>query len=257
MARGNSMRAMNFELNRFANEDELKAVTMAVTVRSPKVNHSVRDKSCIMTFPCGTHESKLTRLSVQDIMKSQWGDLYNHVTAFGNIDFSRKWVFSFDTEENNDKAVSKVISINGIMIKVEYATKKFNTVKIDWYPTFLSVEDLADIVCGLEGVTGKFFDAHRGKGDGVSVESSQVIMRFYKDNEKKFDPPSYIVFFDEFGVRRFLHLTAVGNVSKCMRCNEEGHIVAHCPLFFCFGCGHLCKKMSIIVYSKDIGKTMI
>ena len=165
MARGNSMNEMNFQLSRFSSEDEFKAKTMSYHIRAPKVNTSIRDKSCIISFPRGTHENKLTRLSVREIMIKYWGaNLFDHVKAFGNIDFSRKWIFTFDTEENNDLAVSKDIFINGIRVKLNHATKKFNVIKIDWVPTFLELEDLIEIINGVDGISGKLVDARWARG---------------------------------------------------------------------------------------------
>ena len=69
-------------------------------------------------------------------------------------------------------------------------------------------------------------------------------MRFYKDHEKEFNPPSYLDFHDEYGAMHFMHITTFGKNAKCMRCNHEGHNVSQCPLFFCFGCGHMCQKNS-------------
>ena len=67
-------------------------------------------------------------------------------------------------------------------------------------------------------------------------------MRFYAEINQEFKPPSYIYFYEEEGSRVFLHFTVIGNVNKCMRCNEEGHIVMSCLFFFCHGCGKLVEK---------------
>ena len=127
----NTLKAANYNMNRFVNEDELKAETMSIQIRSPKVDTSIRDKSCIIVFPRNLSESKLTRISIEKIMRDQWGELFDNITTFGNIDFSRKWIFSFDTVENNEKAVAKVIFVNNLRINAYHATKKFNIIKID------------------------------------------------------------------------------------------------------------------------------
>ena len=98
--------------NRFINEDEFKAEKLSVKIRPLKINTNIRDQSCIVTFPRGSYENRLTRSSVEEIMKIQWGDLYAHVIHFGNIDFSRKWIFHFDTQENCEIAVAKELFIN-------------------------------------------------------------------------------------------------------------------------------------------------
>ena len=124
----------NLEMETFTSEDELKAAMMSVEIATPKENENVRDRSCIVSFPRGASDMWLNRQIVKDILAREWGTLFKNVISFGNIDFSRKWVFFFDTMENNDKAVAKEIFINGIRVKTEHATRKFKILKIDWVP---------------------------------------------------------------------------------------------------------------------------
>ena len=144
--------------NRFINEDEFKAEKLSVKIRPLKINSNIRDQSCIVTFPRGSYENRLTRSSVEEIMKIQWGDLYAHVKHFGNIDFSRKWIFHFDTQENCEIAVAKELFINKLRIKPTHATKKFNTLKIDRVPLYVDLNDLAAVLLGVPGISGKFVD---------------------------------------------------------------------------------------------------
>ena len=232
----------NFDVTHFANEDDLKAALYSVEVRTPKIKENIRDKSCIVIFPKNTNQTRLNRVAVSELMKQKWGELFEHVVHFGNVDFSRKWIFSFDTHENNERAITKEIFVNEQRIKAFHATKKYNHLKIDWVPPFTDLDDLAKVIGSVPGVTGKFVDIRWARGDKIDKDSTQVIMRFYDDVNENFAPPSYIHYNDEYGYRVFLHLTVIGNTNKCMRCNREGHIVANCPLFFCYGCGKLTEK---------------
>ena len=232
----------NLKQNKYNNEDHFKATHLSVEVRSPKINSSIRDRSCIVVFPRGDNPSRLNRGSVEEVMMREWGELYKHVVHFGNIDFSRKWVFTFDTTYYNDLAVSKEIFINKMRIKTVHATRKFNELKVDWVPTFTNLDDLAEVICELEGVTGKFVDIRWARGDKINKDSTQVILRFYTDPNEEFNPPPYIHYRDEYDNRIFLHLTVRGKASKCMRCLVEGHLVASCPYFFCHTCKKLCLK---------------
>ena len=100
-------------------------------VRTPKIKENIRDKSCIVIFPKNTNQTRLNRVAVSELMKQKWGELFEHVVHFGNVDFSRKWIFSFDTHENNERAITKEIFINEQRIKAFHATKKYNHLKID------------------------------------------------------------------------------------------------------------------------------
>ena len=91
----------------YETEDEFKACNISVEVRSPKINVNIRDKSCIVIFPRGMSDERLTRHSVEQLMISQWGELYEHVIQFGNIDFSRKWIFTFDNSVITKKPFQK------------------------------------------------------------------------------------------------------------------------------------------------------
>ena len=68
-----------------------------------------------MTFPNGCSEGRLTHSVVENIMRREWGDLFEHVVSYGNIDFSRRWLFYFNSEKSNDMAVSKEIFINFVI----------------------------------------------------------------------------------------------------------------------------------------------
>ena len=232
----------NFDLTHYANEDDLKADKYSVEIKSPKIKENIRDKSCVIIFPRNTNENRLNRVAVTELMKIKWGPLFNHVVHFGNVDFSRKWVFCFDTHENNETAITKEIFVNNQRIKAYHATKKFNYLKIDWVPPYTDLEDLATIISNVEGVTGKFVDIRWARGDKIEKDSTQVILRFYAEPNVEFNPPSYVHYNDEYGYRVFLHLTIMGGINKCMRCNREGHIVVNCPFFFCHGCGKLTEK---------------
>ena len=222
------------------NEDEWKAANASVQIRAPKINSSIRDRSCIVTFPKGTSDQRLTRSLVEEIMKREWGVLFSHVLSFGNIDFSRQWVFHFDTLENNDRAVSKEIFINNQRIKTIHATRKFNQLKIDWIPLWKNLDDLKEILKEVEGINGKFVDARWARGDKVALDSTQAIFRFYKDDQLNFDPPQYVHFYDDYGRRVFMRLTVIGETTKkCMKCSEAGHNIGDCPKRFCYKCGKL------------------
>ena len=230
-----------FKADRFVNEYELKAEKMSVELKAPKINTSIRDTSLIVIFP--KNKERLTRSKVEEIMSERWGpELYSHVIHFGNIDFSRRWLFHLDSHESNDLAVAKEIFYEGKGIKAFHATKKFNEIKVDWVPIWVDLNDLASLICGVSGVTGQFIDIRWARGDHVEKDSTQVVLRFYDDPSQEFNPPSYLHYTDEYGSRVFLHVTVIGKASKCMRCNIEGHIVANCPYFFCFGCGMLKEK---------------
>ena len=107
----------NLNMESFVNEDELKAAMMSVEISAPKENDNVRDRSCIVSFPRGTSNVRLNRQIVKEILTREWGTLFDNVISFGNIDFSRKWVFYFNTIENNDRAVAKEIFLNGTRVK--------------------------------------------------------------------------------------------------------------------------------------------
>ena len=169
MARRSEMTEENFKMNTFINEDEMKASTMSVEIKAPKINTGVRDQSCIVIFPKGSCEGRLNRSMVEIIMKREWGDLFEHVISFGNIYFSR-WIFCFDNINNNDLAVSKEIFINGNRIKTSHATKKFNILKVDWIPIWTDLDDLAEIIRNVKGVSGKFVDIRWGRGDKISKD---------------------------------------------------------------------------------------
>ena len=162
------------------NEDEFKASTMSVEIQCPKINTNIRDKSCIVVFPRGTSDNRLNRTIVEEIMRNEWKDLFNHVLSFGNMDFSRKWIFHFDTMQNNDRAVAKEIYINNLRVKTVHATKRFNILKIDWVPFWTNLDDLAKIVTNIDGISGQFIDIWSGRGDKILKDSTQVILRFYE-----------------------------------------------------------------------------
>ena len=241
MARRNPITENDFKMKSFVSEDDLKTELFSVEIQTPKINSNVRDRSCIVTFP-RIENTRLNRATVENIMKEQWGDLFNNVISYGNIDFSRRWVFNFDTLENNDRAVAKEVFINGSRIKTTHATRKFNILKIDWVPLWTNLDDLSEIIKKVGGVTGKFVDSRWGRGDRISKDSTQAILRFYKDPIENFDPPQYVHFYDEYGTKVFLHLTVLGHITKCMKCNQEGHTVAECELNFCKPCGKLMNK---------------
>ena len=94
---------INSNTHTYANEDQMKAHLMSVQIKAPKINSNIRDKSCIVTFPRGTSNEKLTRAVVETVMTREWGDLFKNVLSYGNIDFSRRWIFHFDSEEKNDE----------------------------------------------------------------------------------------------------------------------------------------------------------
>ena len=108
------------------------------------------------------------------------------------------------------------------------------------------MNDLAAVLLGVPGISGKFVDIRWARGDKIEKDSTQVIVRFYADPTNVFNPPSYIHYTDEYGSKVFLHLTVFGKTLKCMRCDEEGHGVSLCPLFFCRTCKHLCEKLNHI-----------
>ena len=188
-------------------------------------------------------------------MRQQWGELFDHVISFGNIDFSRRWTFCFDNSHNNDLAVAKEIYINDIRVKAVHATKKFNILKIDWVPLWTNLDDLANIIKNVEGVNGQFVDSRWGRGDKISKDSTQVILRFYKDPNNEFNPPQYIHYYDDYNTRVFLHLTVIGQTSKCMRCNEEGHNISGCYYKFCYKCGKLVNKDEHICFVRPRNQT--
>ena len=226
----------------FANEDDLKMKLMSVNIDTPKINPCIRDKSCIITFPKGSSENRLNRKVVEDIMRREWGDLFDHVRSYGNVDFSQKWVFCFDTVENNDLAFAKEVFINNKRVNASHATRKFHILKVDWVSVWTELDDLAQIITKVPGVTGKYVDSRWGRGDLVNKDSTQVILRFYKDPSNEFEPPQYVHYFDEYGSRVFLHLTVLGQTSKCMKCDEEGHTIASCTKQFCKKCGKLVDR---------------
>ena len=153
MARRNPITENDFKMKSFVSEDDLKTELFSVEIQTPKINSNVRDRSCIVTFP-RIENTRLNRATVENIMKEQWGDLFNNVISYGNIDFSRRWVFNFDTLENNDRAVAKEVFINGSRIKTNHATRKFNILKIDWVPLWTNLDDLSEIIKKVGGVTG-------------------------------------------------------------------------------------------------------
>ena len=177
MARRKALSEQDFKGCSFANEDELKATTMSVEIESPRIDESIRDKSCIVFFPRGISENRLNRVLVEEIMRNEWKDLFDHVISFGNIDFSRKWIFHFDSTDNNNKAVAKEIFINGNRIKAIHATKKFNILKIDYVPLWINLHDLGQKIQNIPGVTGQLVDSRWGRGDKVGKDSTQVITK--------------------------------------------------------------------------------
>ena len=234
----------------FYSEDEMKAATMSIKIKAPKINSNVRDLSCIVTFPRGTSDNRLTRPSVEVIMKREWSELFDHVISFGNIDFSRKWVFKFDTIQNVEKAVAKELFINGNRVKTDHATRKFNILKVDWVPIWTDLDDLAEIIKNINGTSGQFVDIRWGRGDKITKDSTQAILRFYKDPNNPFNPPQYIHYNDEYGARIFLHLTVIGQSAKCMKCNQEGHTISDCAFRWCKPCGKLVDKEGHICFVK-------
>ena len=247
MARRKALNEQDFHGCTYVNEDDLKASTMSIQIDSPQINHSIRDKSCIVFFPRGITESRLNRNLVEELMSREWGDLFNHVLSFGNIDFSRKWIFHFDNNSNNDRAVAKEIFINGTRVKTIHATRKFNILKIDYVPLWIDLDDLGHKLTKVKGISGQHVDSRWGRGDKVTKDSTQVIMRFYKDANEEFDPPQYIHFYNDYNNRVFLHLSVIGQSAKCRRCNQEGHNLSNfnfrfCNFRFCYKCGKLVDK---------------
>ena len=204
----------------------------------------------MVTFPINASDGRLNRQIVKNILEKEWGQLFNHVISFGNIDFSRRWVFFFDMLENNDMAVAKEIFINGSRIKTVHAKQKFNVLKIDWVPVWMKLDKLADKIKMIPGVSGRFVDIRRARGDRIDSDSTQVIARFYQDPTCIFNPPQYIFYHDKYGAKNFLHLIAIGQVRKCMRCNQDGHNIANCPKKFCHKCGKLVDREEHICFSK-------
>ena len=164
MARRNPITENDFKMKSFVSEDDLKTELFSVEIQTPKINSNVRDRSCIVTFP-RIENTRLTRATVENIMKEQWGDLFNNVISYGNIDFSRRWVFNFDTLENNDRAVAKEVFINGSRIKTTHATRKFNILKIDWVPLWTNLDDLSEIIKKVGG----------SQGNSLIVDGGEVI----------------------------------------------------------------------------------
>ena len=230
----------NLEISRFASEAEFKMQHMSIEIKAPKINENIRDKSCVIIFPRVNY--RINRTVVTQIMKEKWGELFNHVVHFGNVDFSKKWIFCFDTHENNERAIAKDIFIDSNRIKAFHATKKFNILKLDWVPPYTDLNDLSAVIRDVNGITGSFVDARWGRGDKVETDSTQVIMRFYVDQNSEFNPPSYVHYTDEYGYTVFLHLTVAGQNKKCMKCDQEGHIATDCTLFHCPGCGRMSTK---------------
>ena len=181
----------NTDISRFASELEFKKHTMSIEIQAPKINENIRDKSCIIIFPRVNY--RLNRTVVTEIMTAKWGELFKHVVHFGNVDFSKKWIFCFDSHENNERAVAKDIFIEGNKIKAFHATKKFNILKLDWVPPYTDLNDLAAVIREVQGVTGNFVDARWGRGDKVETDSTQVIMRFYVDPISDFNPLSMFI----------------------------------------------------------------
>ena len=103
----------------------------------------------------------------------------------------------------------------------------------------------------MKGISGQSVDSRWGRGDKVGKDSTQVIMRFYKEPNESFNPPQYIHFYNEYNNRVFLHLTVLGQSTKCMRCNQEGHNISQCSLKFCHKCGKLVNKSDHICYVKN------
>ena len=112
----------------------------------------------------------------------------------------------------------------------------------------MKLENVAEKIQKIPGVTGRFVDIRRGRGDKINNDSTQVIVRFYQDPTKAFDPPQYTFYYDKMGMRNFLHLTAVGHIQKCMRCNMNGHGISTCPKRFCYKCGKLIDKENHICF---------
>ena len=120
--------------DRFVNEYELKAEKMSVELKAPKINASIRDTSLIVIFAKTAFKERLTRSKVEEIMIEKWGnELYSHVIHFGNVDFSRRWLFHLDSHESNDRAVAKEIFHEGKRIKAFHATKNLMKLKKTGY----------------------------------------------------------------------------------------------------------------------------
>ena len=85
---------MEKNISHYASEEDFRAAKFSKEIRAPKINNSIRNRSCIVIFPRGISESRLTRVSVEEMMSEQWGDLYSHVVKFGTINFARKWIFT-------------------------------------------------------------------------------------------------------------------------------------------------------------------
>ena len=153
MARRNDMKENNFNVNSFITEDEMKAAKFSVEIEAPTIKNNIRDRSCIVQFPKGSSEFRLNRSIVETIMRREWGTLFEHVISFGNVDFSRRWVFAFDNLDNNDLAVAKEIYINNSRVKTTHATRKFNILKIDWVPLWTNLDNLAKIIKKVKGIS--------------------------------------------------------------------------------------------------------
>ena len=242
MARNLSYNQNNFKINQFVSEEDFKAERLSCEIPSPKINNSIRDRSCLITFPMGVSENKITRVVVEEMMSEKWGDLYKHVVNLGNVDFNRKWIFTFDSEANCDLAVQKTIFINEKRVKAIHATKKFNSLKISYIPLWVCLDDLAEIIKSVPGISGRFVDSRWARGDNVNKDSSQAIFRFYADKSIEFNPPPYVHYFDEYGQRVFLHLSVFGKTTRCMKCGDEGHHAGNCPYFFCPSCNTMQEK---------------
>ena len=75
----------------------------------------------------------------------------------------------------------KEIFIDNQRIKTILATRKFNQLKIDWIPLWTNLEDLKEILKEVEGINGRFVDARWARGDKVALDSTQAILRYYKE----------------------------------------------------------------------------
>ena len=238
-------------MNKYVSEDDWKSHNVSTLIKAPKINTSIRDKSCIVQFPKNSFENRLTRAVVEETMRKQWGTLFDNVLSFGNIDFSRKWVFSFNSIENNELAIAKEIFINEKRVKTEHATRKFNTLKIDWVPLWTSIDDLAEVIKGVSGVSGRYVDGRWGRGDNINKDSTRVLLRFYKDDNEEFNPPQYVHYFDEYNNRIFLHLSVLGESYKCMRCNGDDHTISQCNKKFCHKCRKLVEKHDHVCFTRQ------
>ena len=75
MARGEGIENVN-NVIQYASEEDFRAANFSTETRAPQINKSIRDRSCIVNFPRGVSENRLTRAHVEELMTEQWGDLF-------------------------------------------------------------------------------------------------------------------------------------------------------------------------------------